>query len=184
MLGIAMGLPAALCVNAVRCGRNLAVEHNGDVYSCDHYVYPEYRLGNVHHGSISHMIDGRRQSLFGLYKSNSLPRQCRRCEYLAYCRGGCPKERTARTVDGEEGLNRLCDGYRRFFRHTDAHFRAMATCLRRGLPAARYHEFIDTSRGAGYPSSQVAGRRPGRNEPCTCGSGRKYKHCCGRARPH
>jgi len=131
-----IGNPSPVCIFAERCGRSLVLEHNGDVYSCDHCVYPQYRLGNIVTDSLQRMADGSAQSGFGRAKETSLPRWCRECEVLAACRGGCPKHRFARTCYDEPGLHYLCAGYRKFFLHIRKYLRAMTTLLENGLPAS------------------------------------------------
>ena len=113
-----MGKPAQLCITSEFCGKGLAIEHNGDVYSCDHYVYPEYKLSNIHQHSLNEMAFSTRQFSFGMAKRDSLPDYCKKCPYLKYCWGECPKNRLIKTPDGEEGLNYLCSGIRRFFDDT------------------------------------------------------------------
>ncbi|MFQ5635991.1 MAG: anaerobic sulfatase maturase [Gammaproteobacteria bacterium] len=135
-LGLWMGLPSSLCVFSEECGPALALEHNGDLFSCDHFVYPEYRLGNITETPMAEMARSARQTEFGHYKASALPRQCRRCRFRFACNGGCPKHRFAQTGDGEKGLNYLCDAYRRFFRHAGPKLEEMAGFLRAGLPAA------------------------------------------------
>ncbi len=112
-----LGLPSQLCVYGEICGKGLAVEHDGGVYSCDHYVYPEYRVGNVHDGKLTDAVFSRAQVRFGYAKSETLPQQCRECPYLRDCWGECPKNRILRTADGEPGLNYLCGGFQTFFAH-------------------------------------------------------------------
>lgn len=112
-----MELPSQLCVYSEYCGKGVAVEHDGSVYSCDHFVYPEYRIGNIHSGKLSDTVLSRQQVKFGYAKSESLPKQCRGCPYLKDCYGECPKNRILRTQDGEQGLNYLCRGFRAFFKH-------------------------------------------------------------------
>ena len=132
-----MGQPPGVCVFAKNCGRGLAMEHNGDVYSCDHYVYPEYKLGNLRETPLAEMADSPAQQRFGEAKSAALPRYCRECPVRFACHGECPKHRFLRTPDGEPGLNYLCAGYRRFFTHIDAPMRTMAALLHAGsAPAA------------------------------------------------
>jgi len=111
------GLPAHRCVNAEVCGRALAIEHDGGVFSCDHYVYPEYRLGNVKQSAWDELAFSPRQAAFGRAKSATLPDYCRRCEHLELCWGECPKSRFLRTPDGAPGLNYLCRGLKQFFTH-------------------------------------------------------------------
>lgn len=123
------GQPAGVCVFSEKCGRALAVEHNGDVFSCDHYVYPRYRLGNLMNTSLGAMVDSPAQQVFGEAKSASLPRYCRECAVRFACHGECPKHRFLHTPDGEPGLNYLCAGYKRFFRHVDSPMRTMAALL-------------------------------------------------------
>jgi len=140
----ALGLPAQRCVSAEFCGRGLAVEHNGDVYACDHYVYPEYRLGNLQHTHWAEFAYGERQKQFGFAKRNTLPRYCRDCEYLKLCWGECPKNRLVRTPDGEPGLNYLCPGLKRFY----AHIRRDLTAILKRVRAA-HPELARVPRGSG-----------------------------------
>jgi uncharacterized protein len=123
------GEPAGVCVFAENCGRAVAVEHNGDVYSCDHYVYPRYKLGNLLDTSLAALVDSPRQQDFGRAKSATLPRYCRECPVRFACHGECPKHRFLRTSDGEPGLNYLCAGYKKFFTHIDSPMRTMAALL-------------------------------------------------------
>lgn len=143
-----IGLPGGLCVHADVCGRSLAIEHDGSVYSCDHYVYPEYRLGNVRDEPLAAMVDSARQAAFGLDKREGLPRRCLACRVRFACNGGCPKHRFAMTDDGEPGLNHLCDGYRAFFTHIDPFMRVMADLYRRGESPARIRSILATARRA------------------------------------
>jgi len=110
-----MGMPAQLCVTAEFCGKALAMEKNGDVFSCDHYVYPEYKLGNIHRQSLAQMVFSERQQAFGMGKKNTLPEYCKTCPHLKLCWGECPKNRIVRAPDGETGLNYLCPGLKAFF---------------------------------------------------------------------
>ena len=130
-----MGHPGASCHHQPICGRAVALEHNGDVYSCDHFVYPEYLLGNVKTASYSHMLDSPRQNAFGRGKFETLPKQCRACPVLKLCWGGCPKHRFDKTADGEPGLNYLCLSYFAFFKHALHALSRLADILRSGLPA-------------------------------------------------
>ncbi len=111
------GMPAQTCTQGEFCGKGLAVEHNGDVFSCDHYVYAEYRLGNILERHEAEMAYSDRQKAFGFAKRDTLPGQCRRCEHLKLCHGECPKNRLVRTADGQPGLNYLCAGWKRFYSH-------------------------------------------------------------------
>lgn len=123
-----LGLPSQRCITAEVCGKALAVEHDGEVYSCDHYVYPKYRLGNLAETHWSEMAYGEVQQRFGFAKRDSLPRYCRQCPHLRLCWGECPKNRMVRTPEGEPGLNYLCPGLKQFFGHIQ---RDMPEILRR-----------------------------------------------------
>ncbi len=112
-----LGHGSQLCMFGEFCGKGLAVEHDGSVYSCDHYVYPEYRLGNIHEHALAEFAFSERQQSFGFAKRDSLPRFCRQCQHLSDCRGECPKHRFVRTPMGDPGLNYLCRGLRAFFTH-------------------------------------------------------------------
>lgn len=169
-----MGLGSSLCVFAEKCGAALAVEHNGDIYSCDHYVYPKYRLGNVMNQGLGEMLGSPQQIRFGEEKLTTLPKYCQECEVRFACNGECPKHRFVRTPDGEAGLNYLCPAYKRFFNHIDPHMRAMARLLQNERPAADLMGMLRHEDSAGSAS-----HAPGRNDPCPCGSGRKFKKCCG-----
>lgn len=139
LLGVWSGRPATLCVRARECGRALALEHNGDVYSCDHYVYRSHRLGNLLAEPLADLVESPAQRDFGRAKSAALPAFCRACRWLEACHGGCPKHRLAVTPQGEPGLNHLCAGWRRFCAHADGTLRRMAVELRAGrVVAGRY----------------------------------------------
>ncbi|MCG3161964.1 MAG: anaerobic sulfatase maturase [Chloroflexi bacterium] len=135
-LGRWLGAPGGLCVFQETCGLALAMEHNGDLYSCDHFVEPRHRLGNLLETPLAEMAGSMQQRKFGLDKKASLPRYCRECPVLFACNGGCPKDRTDLTPDGEAGLNHLCDGFKAFFTHIDQPMRQMAGLLRQRRPAA------------------------------------------------
>jgi uncharacterized protein len=112
-----LGDPAQRCVTNEFCGKNMAIEHNGDVFACDHYVYPEYNMGNIAKKHWSAMAYSEPQKRFGFEKRKALPQACRQCPYLSLCWGECPKNRFVRTPDGEPGLNYLCPGQKMFFAH-------------------------------------------------------------------
>ena len=175
-LGAWMGEEPSLCIFAETCGRALVIEHNGDLYSCDHFVYPDYRLGNVQDESIRDMVGSPAQIRFGRDKRDALPEYCRKCRFLLACNGGCPKHRFERTPDGEAGLNYLCEGYQRFFVHATPYMQAMTRELEQGRPAANVMAWVRSQDEAAAPARR---KEPGRNDPCPCGSGRKYKRCCG-----
>ena len=141
------GVQPGLCAFCPTCGDGLVVEHNGDVYMCDHFVYPEYRLGNI---GTEHLADMQRKPelfRFGLEKRNSLPSDCRRCEYLFACRGECPKHRFATTRRGEKGLNALCEGYKHFFEYTAPYMQQMRHLLEQGLEAKHIIPWARQRRG-------------------------------------
>lgn len=176
LLSQVMGMPATLCVHAETCGRSVAIEHNGDMFSCDHFVNREDQIGNVLQHTMVSMIDGPKQTKFGRDKRDALPQYCLDCEFLEYCNGGCPKDRLVKTPVGEPGLNYLCEGYQRYYTHTIPTFKKMAEALRMGRPASDY-KIVDRLRQRRY-EEQFG--KVGRNDPCPCGSGEKYKKCCGR----
>ena len=172
MFDVALGIWAkagpGMCVFAPTCGSALAIEHNGDVYACDHYVYPEYRRGNIRETPLLEMVQSPEQQQFGQDKSDTLPQYCRRCEVRFACNGECPKHRFLKTPDGEWGLNYLCAGYKRFFTHIDPAMRTMTQLLAARRAPAEIMDLLPRS-----PSKSI-----GRNDPCPCGSGRKHKQCC------
>ena len=172
-----------MCVHAPTCGGALAIEHTGDLYSCDHYVEPDYLLGRI--GPVDaldtgaaapaagsrtmlELVDSPQQRDFGQAKRDALPQYCRECDVLFACNGGCPKDRFDTTPDGEPGLHHLCAGYKAFFHHVDAPMRFMAGELRAGRDATGLRDWY---------ARADEGR--GRNDPCSCGSGTKWKRCHG-----
>lgn len=130
------GQPSGVCIFSENCGRALAVEHNGDIYSCDHYVYPKYKLGNLMNASLAGMVDSPTQLEFGSAKSATLPAYCRTCPVRFACHGECPKHRFLTTPSGEPGLNYLCAGYKKFFMHIDSPMKTMASLLDLGRAPA------------------------------------------------
>ena len=112
-----VGASPGICIMDKTCGQAGVMEFNGDVYSCDHFVYPEYKLGNIFSQTLTEMMYSERQSKFGTDKHNRLPSQCKECEFFFACNGECPKNRIIKTELGEEGLNYLCKGYYKFFKH-------------------------------------------------------------------
>jgi len=137
-----IGNPSPVCVHANRCGFSVVIEHNGDVYACDHCVYPQYRLGNIMTSQLPVMVETSLQSGFGVTKETALPRWCKDCNVLAACQGGCPKHRFAKTCDDEPGLHYLCEGYKKFFLHIRKYLRVMAQLLENGLPASYVMEAL------------------------------------------
>ncbi len=168
------GRRPGLCIFEETCGSALALEHNGDLFSCDHYVEPDYYLGNLADVPLADMAGSARQNRFGQDKKDTLPQYCLDCEVRFVCNGGCPKNRFIPTPDGEAGLNYLCAGYRAFFNHVRRPMEMMADLLRQRRPPADLMAFY-AQRDQTLPSAKAH-----RNAPCPCGSGRKYKTCCGR----
>ncbi len=162
------GEPPGLCVHSETCGLALALEHNGDLYSCDHFVEPDYRLGNISETPMIELVSSQPQRDFGQAKLDTLPQQCLECDVRFACHGGCPKDRFIATADGEPGLNYLCAGYLAFFRHIERPMRIMCDLLAQGHAPSEI---------VGVYASEDA--RRGRNDPCTCGSARKWKQCHG-----
>ena len=173
-----MDMEPSLCIFRRQCGLALVLEHNGDLYSCDHYVEPEYRLGNIHETPIAELATRPEQVRFGADKETTLPRYCRECVVRFVCNGECPKNRFIFTPNGEVGLNYLCAGYRMFFRHIDPHMRAMAGELRNGRPASNVMYRLRAEQQRVLAAARAGGGTAGRNDPCPCGSGRKFKRCC------
>ena len=160
-----LDLPATICIFRETCGDALALEHNGDLYSCDHFVEPAHLLGNIGRTPMVELVSSPQQVAFGRAKADTLPAYCRSCEVRFACNGECPKNRFTLTPDGEAGLNYLCAGYKAFFTHVDGPMRLMAYRLRQGGFADEVMAILTTAP---------------RNEPCPCGSGRKAKQCHGR----
>lgn len=169
-----VGMEPPLCVYRKTCGDAMVVEHNGDVYSCDHFVYPDYRLGNLMERTLEDLPQSPEQRQFGHDKLASLPDMCLQCTWRFACNGGCPKHRFISTPDGQPGLNYFCAGYKKFFAHADPKMRLMADALRRGQPAATVMARVYAEDHGLRP-----GEAPAANGPCPCGSGRKFKKCCG-----
>ncbi len=166
------GQPSSLCIFRETCGSALALEHNGDVYSCDHFVTPENMLGNIMEQSMGKLVGSEKQREFGRDKRSPLPSYCLRCNVRFACNGECPKNRFIQTPDGEEGLNYLCEGYKHFFNHIDPYMRFMASELAEQRAPANVMQWI-MEKDEGFPGS-----KRGRNDPCPCGSGLKFKNCC------
>jgi uncharacterized protein len=170
-----VGMEPDLCVFQEICGSAAVIEHNGDVYSCDHYVYPENMLGNLMASPLAEMMSSSQQDRFGQDKLERLPQCCRVCPVRFVCNGECPKHRFVPTSGGEERLNYLCAGYKLFFTHIDPYMKFMAAELREERPPSNVIAW------ARNRDRQSAGKKePGRNALCPCGSGLKYKRCCGR----
>jgi uncharacterized protein len=162
------GLAGGICVHEETCGLQLALEHNGDLYSCDHFVEPRFLLGNIKQSHMLKLVSSPAQRKFGLDKRDTLTRYCRECDVRFACNGGCPKDRFVVSPHGEPKHNYLCPGYELFFRHIDAPMKAMAALLTAQRPPALLMDHV-----------AAEDRRRGRNQPCTCGNGQKWKNCHG-----
>jgi uncharacterized protein len=172
-LRVWMGEPAGLCIMAETCGRVLAMEHDGSVYACDHFVDPGHRLGDLSRDPLATLVDAPGQVAFGDAKRDALPSTCRKCPVLFVCNGGCPKDRFMPAPGGEGGLNYLCAGYRRFYEHVAPYMTRMVTLSRKTHASAIMAELKLKE-----ADEEAPWRRASRNDLCPCGSGRKYKHCC------
>lgn len=157
-----------LCIHAPTCGNGPALEHNGDLYACDHYVEPRFRLGNIHETHMIELIASPQQRQFGQDKQDTLTAQCRGCAVRDLCHGGCPKDRFALSRDGEPGQNYLCAGLELFFTHTRPAMQAMVRLLQQGRPPSDVMALV---------AAEDARRGP--YQPCPCGSGKKFRFCHG-----
>jgi len=166
-----LGMDHALCISAQTCGNIVVLEHNGDVYACDHFVDPAHRLGNIRETPLGELLASPALLEFGHSKQASLPRYCRQCDVLALCNGGCPKDRLARTPEGEDGLNYLCPGLKQFYRHSRPYLQKLAWHQRAGDSTEAFMRSLKSAHTATAPQAS-------RNDPCPCGSGKKYKKCC------
>lgn len=165
------GQPPVLCVHSATCGHAFALESNGDLYNCDHFVYPEHKLGNIHQQTIYELNHSERAIAFGEAKETTLTADCRRCEFRPVCHGGCPKHRFAVSPNGHPGHNYLCAGYKHFFKYITPYMNVWQQLLESGYPPSSIMQWLANEE----PQAVAAVRR---NDPCPCGSGRKYKKCC------
>ena len=172
-LGVWLGQPASLCIFAETCGSALALEHNGDLFACDHFVEPRYKLGNLAHDKLIALVGSEAQRRFGLDKRDTLPRYCRECAVRFICNGGCPKDRLLTTLDGEPGLNYLCEGFKTFFTHIDQPMKTMASLIQQQRPPADIMFMLAREQA----ELQKKFTQTGRNDLCPCGSGKKFKYC-------
>ena len=166
----AFGQEHTLCIFKKTCGAVPVVEHNGDFYSCDHFVDTEHLLGNIKETPLVELLGNPVQKTFGQNKLDTLPRYCQACEVRAMCNGGCPKNRFIKTPDGEPGLNYLCVGYKHFFTYCLPFVEEVAALWRQQT----LEQQMPQARGADAWSTP----KTGPNDPCPCGSGEKYKNCC------
>jgi uncharacterized protein len=172
-LGNWYGAPPGLCVFAETCGMAAVIEHNGDVYSCDHFVYDEYYIGNIAEQSLGDMLKSRKQFQFGIDKRDKLPVYCKRCEFRFACHGECPKHRFIEAPNGEKGLNYLCESYKMFFSQVKPHMNFMMKELNNDRPPSNIMDHLRIQEAI-----KNKPKLPGRNEACFCGSGKRFKDCC------
>lgn len=168
-----VGEMPGICVFSETCGDALVMEHNGDMFTCDHYVFPEYYLGNIKKKPMIDMVKSQAQFDFGVDKRNKLPRYCLRCDVRWACHGECPKHRFSLTPDGQPGLNYLCQGYKDFFHHVEPYMEFMAKELKSKRAPANVMQWIKNKE-----SQVIKPVMPERNASCPCGSGKKFKNCC------
>lgn len=176
-LGSWYGTGASLCIHRQTCGDALALEHTGDLYSCDHFVEPKYLLGNIKETHMLELVASDQQYKFGNDKRDTLPRYCLECPVRFACNGGCPRNRFIKTPHGEEGLNYLCAGYKAFFTHVDRPMRLITDLLRQGRYADEVMKVLEEADQA--LEREIAGANP--DDPCPCGSGKKIKDCHGKS---
>ncbi len=162
-----------LCVFSETCGDALVMEHNGDLFSCDHFVYPEYLLGNIATDRMADLVKSQKQFDFGIAKRNALPLYCLKCDVRYACHGECPKHRFSFTPDGKPGLNYLCNGYKMFFHHVEPYMEFMSKELKNKRAPANVMSWIRNRENQAFRPAM-----PERNDPCPCGSGKKFKNCC------
>jgi uncharacterized protein len=170
-----LDMAGTVCIFGPTCGLGLALEHNGDLYSCDHFVEPNYLLGNILETPLVELVASEKQVKFGQDKKDTLPQTCKDCEFLLVCHGECPKNRFVEAPGGGPALNYLCAGYKAFFRRADKAMRIMAGLLRENRPAS---DVMAVLAGKGTDLNAKPAE-PGRNDPCPCGSGKKFKKCHG-----
>ncbi|MFO7815839.1 MAG: anaerobic sulfatase maturase [Halanaerobiales bacterium] len=160
------GREPTLCMFSKQCGKALAMEHNGDLYACDHYVFPEYKIGNINDTPLKELVNSPKQNTFGKNKYKELPKTCSECRYYFICHGGCPKNRL-----DENNINYMCEGYKAFYSYTEPFFEKIVEEIKRGSPPrlikSKIEKLHDNIWGA-----------VNRNDSCPCGSGKKYKKCC------
>jgi serine-type anaerobic sulfatase-maturating enzyme len=141
-LGLWLGQPSGLCIFSEICGNAMALEHNGDLFSCDHYVFPEFKLGNITTSTLEEMVNSDFQQKFGQNKSGNLPSQCKKCPVGYICKGACPKNRILKTSAGDPNLNYLCEGYKYFFTKVDPYMKKMGEFLMERKEAATIMKYL------------------------------------------
>jgi len=171
-----MRLPSSgMCVFEPTCGIGLALEHNGDLYSCDHFVEPDYLLGNIQQEHMIELVSSDQQVKFGNDKLDTLPGYCLECEVRFACHGECPKNRFLTTPDGKPGLNYLCTGYKALFRRVDEPMKIMAALLRTNRTASDVMEILAENKEMMEREFSSADQQ----QPCPCGSGLEFRACHG-----
>jgi len=169
---------ASMCCYADRCANAMVVEFNGDLYACDHFVFEQWLVGNIMDRPLAELVRDKRMQRFAELKSPP-PAACRDCEYIEFCNGGCPKHHRPVGTDPDR-VNYFCEGYKMFFRHALPELRRIAEYMRQDrTPPAQGRSLTATGKS---PRPAGPAKPPGRNDPCPCGSGRKFKNCCGRPR--
>lgn len=167
--------PPSVCLFAPTCGTAMIIEHNGDLYSCDHFVDSEHLLGNIMETPIAELVSSSQQHQFGLDKKDNLPPECIQCDFKFACHGACPKHRFLKDKTGVNGLNYLCPGYKKFFTHINWSMQIMASLFKQGRAPADIMQFLD-----GKVRIKDIFPDIGRNDPCPCGRGLKFKKCHGK----
>jgi len=166
---------SGMCVFEKTCGYGLALEHNGDLYACDHFVEPNYLLGNIIAQPMIELVGSERQYKFGQDKYDTLPKYCLECPVLFACNGECPKNRFTNTPDGEPGLNYLCAGYKAFFQRVDEPMKIMAMLLNSGRPASDIMTILVENKEVLEKKYTKASH----TDSCPCGSGLQFQACHG-----
>jgi uncharacterized protein len=161
-----------LCIHAPTCGYGPALEANGDLYTCDHFVEPKFKLGNIHQTHMLKLVASQQMRTFGDDKRDLLTPQCQQCDVLSLCNGGCPKDRFALSKDGDAGQNYLCSGLELFFTHTRPAMRTMGRLLQQRRAPSEIMAI-----------TAAEDEKSGPYRPCPCGSGQKFRFCHGNEAP-
>jgi serine-type anaerobic sulfatase-maturating enzyme len=173
-----VGYPQSVCIFAPTCGTAMIIEHNGDVYACDHFVDPEHLLGNIMDTKLEELVASSKQFQFGQDKKNKISPQCLKCNFKNTCWGACPKHRFINVYSGDENLNYLCLGYKEFFDHVKWPMRIMASLFNQGKVPGEVMQILEGD----YKNLIELFPDVKRNEPCPCGSGLKFKKCHGKSK--
>jgi uncharacterized protein len=170
--------PSSVCIFSPTCGTAMIVEHNGDLYSCDHFVDSEHLLGNIMETPLEELVSSSQQFHFGLDKTDKLSKQCIHCDFKFACWGACPKHRFSKDDNGKRGLNYLCPGYKKFFKHINWPMRIMAALFNQERAPSEVMKILTGN----YDNLNDLFFDIGRNDSCPCGSGLKFKKCHGKSR--